>query len=261
MPIRRANRKRRVVRKRRPARRSRAGFARSGRSHINNPMGQYGTVTETITLPDPIGNTPELWDTRLQDYPRSVAVTALYQFYRLKYVEYRYIPKYPLGTQGDPTGTEYGRPMRLFYMMNRQGTNPATLSLTNFEEKGCKPIPFGDSRARAAVVKYVPNLLQVITSGAQDTVAPTSESIVPVFKKWINRYYTDNSVGPDPGPDVANTDVRHWGHLSWVDDYNESASQVPVGEMRVTAVWEYKNPYMPATTSPFAKSVVSKKPE
>lgn len=249
MPFVRKHRK--VVRKRRPARRVRkAGhrpFARSGRSLIANPMGQYGTVTETISLTDVLANSPELYEMRLALFPRSQAVTALYQFYRLKYVEYKYIPKYPMGTQVAPgvtTGLEYGRPMRLYYMMNRLGTEPTGLALSNFEEKGCKPIPLGDSRSRAVVVKYKPNLTDALTSDGTTTTPLTGNAISPVFNKWLNRYYTNQSSGA-PGPDADNVTPDWQGHFLWVDDFNQIANTAPIAEVRVTAVWEYKNPYLP----------------
>lgn len=240
---RRAARKRPAGRRVRKAVRRRP-FARTGRSLIANPMGQYGTVTETISLTDVLANSPELYEVNLSLFPRSQAVTALYQFYRLKYIEYKYIPKYPLGTQGDPTGTAYGRPMRLYYMMNRLGTEPTGLALTNFEEKGCKPIPLGDSRSRAVVVKYKPNLTDALTSDGTTTAALTGNAITPVFNKWLNRYYTNNSMG-NPGPDADNLMPDWQGHFLWVDDFNQIGNSAPVAECRVTAVWEFKNPYLP----------------
>jgi len=252
--------RRRVIRKRafarRPQRRPRGAarpFARSGRGLISKPMSQYGTVTETITLPDLSGNTPFQYVTTLSNFPRSQAVTALYQFYRLKYVEFKYIPKYPLGTQITATDpTTIGRPMRLFYMMNRQGVNPISLVLQNFEEKGCKPIPFGASTARAVVVRYKPSLTNALNiEGAQDETAPSTIAIEPVFNRWVNRFFTDNSASGGSGVDEDNNLVEYQGHLVWIDDFNNApAVSPPVSELRCTAVWEYKNPYMPQLTPP-----------
>lgn len=213
-------------------------------------MSQYGTVTETITptLGDLNGNTAYLWNIQLSTFPRATAVTALYQFYRLKYVKFQYIPKYPLGTQ--ITGADdstIGRPMRFYYMMNRQGTEPATLDLVNFLDKGCKPIPFGDSRSRAVVVKYKPNMTDNVSGAGADDQTSRNECITPVFNRWLNRYYTP---GGGTGVDTPNTTPYWQGHLCWIDDFNNVPAATPVSEVRVTAVWEYKNPYMPVTTPP-----------
>lgn len=262
MPLRR----RRVFRKRRAARRPlrrRGGlrkgvFRRSARSLIAKPTSQYGTVTETITLPDLSGNAPYQYDLNLSQFPRSVAVTALYQFYRLKYVEFKYIPKYPMGTQAAPGAQAgdyaYGRPMRFFYMMNRLGTEPLTSSLEVFEKKGCKPIPFGDSRGKAVIVKYKPNLMSAVQSiGPQNPgINSTQTTITPVFNRWINRWATDYSGSPSPQYDVDNTNNDYEGHLVWIDDFNLSTLSPPndeqiVSEVRVTAVWEYKTPYEAVT--------------
>lgn len=248
-------RRRRVIRKRRvarrPLRRRGAGpFRRSGKSLIAKPMGQYGTVTETISpsVGDLDGNSAYGWNMLLSSFPRSQAITAFYQFYRLKYIKFQYIPKYPLGTQITATdATTIGRPMRFYYMMNRQGTEPVSLTLQNFEEKGCKPIPFGDSRSRAVVIKYKPSLIQSLVSDGADTTTLQGTAAEPVFNKWVNRYYTQ---GGTSGVDVDNVNVQYHGHLNWIDDFNNTPAQTPVSEVRVTAVWEYKNPYMAQTTPP-----------
>lgn len=242
MPIRRT---RKNYRKRKAPRRARAPYRRAMRVPRRrlNPMNQYGTVEETISLTDVNCNTPYQFVTQLSNFPRSVVVTGLYQFYRLKYVRFQYQPKYPLGL-GPPVGAtaanNVGRPMRLYYIMNRQGTDTITLALTDFEQRGAKPIPFGSSMSSSAVVRYKPNLIDeialdgAVTAGGQ----PPVPSFSPVYNRWITRYYTAT------GSDFDNDQTEYQGHFLWIDDYNNVAdTATAVAEVRVTACWEYKNPY------------------
>lgn len=243
MPIRRT---RKNYRKRKAPRRARAPYRRAMRvpRRALNPMNQYGTVEETITLPDQICNLPFQYVTQLSSFARSSAVTALYQFYRLKYIRFQYQPKFPLGL-GEPVGpvaaNNVGRPMRIYYIMNRLGTQPTTLALTDFLERGAKPIPFGSSASSSVVVKYVPNLIDEISQPGSVASTMAVPSYSPVFKRWISRYYSNGS-----GNDIDNNTTEYQGHYLWIDDYNNSAdTTTEVAEVRVTACWEYKKPYSP----------------
>lgn len=216
-------------------------------------MSQYGTVEETVSFGDINCNTPTAFSLELISFPRSSTITSLYQFYRLKYLKVDYQPKYPLGLSAPavPSLSNVGRPMRLYYIMNRQGTIPNGLDLNDFLQKGCRPIPFGTSSSRSVVVKYVPNLTDALnTTGPQsgDGTAVNAQAITPIFKKWVNRYYTT------AGADTSNDTVEWQGHFTWIDDYNNVAdTATAVAEVRITACWEYKNPYTPQLTPPMGK--------
>lgn len=215
-------------------------------------MAQYGKVSETYVAADLNCNSAYAFSHVLSTFStRAVPITQHYQFYRLKSITWDLQPKYPLGLgtpSGAPAANNVGRPMRLYWFMNRQGLldsgSLAASPLNWFVEQGCKPKPFGNSMSSSARIKYRPSLtdsinqLGPITPGVQTPMT----AITPIFNKWINRFYSD----PATAYDVDNDNVEWQGVMFYIDDYNNSGdTATAVAEVRITAVWEFKNPYTP----------------
>lgn len=220
---------------------------------VNN---QYGTCQETIVASDLSGNVPYAFSHVLSSYSRASAITSQFQFYRLRKVVWDLAPKFPLGLglATAPAANNVARPMRFYYLMNRQGNQPANINLDWFLDNGCKPKIFGSSTARSLRITYRPNLTDSLSYGGPDNSAEQQISVMPVFNKWVNRYFTGVA-----GVQLDNDDTEYQGVFMYIDDFNNSGDFATGScEVRITTYWDYKVPYAPVPEAVDVDTVVSK---
>jgi len=167
---------------------------------------------------------------KLRSFPRASAVGSNFQFYRCSKVEYKFEPYY--NTFQDTSGG--ATVPQLFWVMNRNGTQPTTLSIPWFQEQGVKP----HKLIKDYVISYKPNTLVQLNNNVVSPPAQTS--VAEAWDKWINTFEVQS------GNYVLNDDCEFQGHVMMVDE-KISTPTTAVARMTITAHWEFDKPY---TTAP-----------
>lgn len=153
-----------------------------------------------------------LMNVQLMDYPRAVQVAQAYQHYRIKKVTLTFKPSSDTFAVGGAT-----KP-RLYYMVDKSGGVPTTITLEGLKEMGAKP---KDLDEKDLVVSWRPSVLEAVqyAGGGVGATSPSKYTISP----WL----TTNAYTTDPAPWVASA-IDHLGLYWYVDMLNAAGYQYSI---------------------------------
>lgn len=168
---------------------------------------------------------------------RAVPIAQAYQHYRIKKVTLEFKPQYDTFTPAvGPAGTGVLAP-NLYYMINKSGSIPTTVSLDNLKAMGAKPIRFDEQIRR---VSWRPSVLQE-NSGVLGDVG-SGYKISP----WLSTNANANA----PGIWQPST-VNHLG-IYW---FVQRPGILPAGmaelsyDVQLTVEFEFKKPLVKTASS------------
>lgn len=164
------------------------------------------SLSVTSTLAPPAGNPNFLTNTlynmlnvQLANYDRAVQVAAAYQHYRITKVTLRFRPTVDTFTQGGPS-----KPY-LYYMIDRAGSVPTTITLEGLKRMGAKAYVFDEKQIN---VSWRPSVLQDTAVNAAGLASQPNKYII---SPWLST--TENAVSPAFVP----SSVDHLGIYWQVD--------------------------------------------
>lgn len=167
--------------------------------------------------------------TQLSDFSRAVTVAQAYQFYRIKYVEFKFMPK--LDTFAPGSGATVPN---LLYMIDKSGAIPLTVNAGNLLQMGAKPLRFDD---KLISVKWRPSVLTDVAfnqGGGAGASAPSQYKVSP----WLATNQNSTAIAPW----IPST-VNHLG-IHWVV---ETTGTNALYDLIVTAHFEFKKPLVQVT--------------
>lgn len=250
MPLlrRRSNiRRKKVMRKRRIA--GKRSYVRFTKQRSYNAMKDRAIVTE-VQENQVVPEGGNFVNHQLSQFPRALAVSKQYRFYRCKKVELEFIPYANVFAPGTAFPELYFQVDRT---QNVDTGIPLPLPTKNIMmSRGCMPMKW------TSVVKksYSPSVLRnenfiqnVLGSDVQSIAAITS---TPVLYKW---YATQQYFVPPPGnaasiisPTWGPSALRYFGAAYFVDQPLAAPGAV-LGTIKIKVHWEFKEPLVAAEPS------------
>jgi len=189
---------------------------------------ETASCKELYSLADMSSNTPYSdVEQNLGFYKRASAIAANYQFFRIRYIKYKFIARY--NTFQATTAEATAFPIPMFYSrIDKGGALPSATSLGQLKAMGCKPIRF----TKDILVTFKPGVSVVTDNNANTAALPTK----PVISPWL---LTSRTVEQ---PVWAPNDTDHKG-LYW---YMETAALPGDGsyefDCEVEVMFDFKNP-------------------
>ena len=233
--------RRRPAAKRRQRRSAPGRSAKPRRKMVRRGI-EYASCKEVYTVDNMQSNTPYSdTEQNLGDYPRASAIAKNYQFFRIKYIKYKFIARYNTFQGTSNEANAFPIPY-MYTMVDKGGALPTTTTIAQLKGEGARPIKF----TRDINVAWKPGV-SIMTSNNENTaVLGTSYKISP----WIltNRSTENNT--------WAVNDTDHKG-LYW---YLECAALPGDGtysyDAEVTVCFEFKKPLVvPPSGAPEAINV------
>lgn len=239
---RRIPRRRRIVRRRRAAAKGRMGMRRYGKRSMNANKNDKATVVEVQELTA----TPEggnFINHHLAQFPRALAVSQQYRFYRCKKVEVEFIPYANVFAPGTAFPELYFQTDRT---QDVGGTGvPLPLPSKNIMmSRGVLPVRWTSviKRSYTPSVLRNENFIQNVSGGVQSIAAVTS---TPVMYKWYatQQYFANpvqnaaTFVQPTWGP----SGLRYFGAAYYIDQ-PLAAPEAILGTIKIKVSWEFKQP-------------------
>lgn len=210
MPIKKQYRKKRAAPKRRQAPRRRAP-RRSGNVpdlaslSVKRSLGQAGGAQYNANV------LYNLMNTQLVDYPRAVQVAGAYQHYRIKKISLTFKPSSDTFTVGGAT-----KP-RLYYMIDKSGSIPTTVSLEGLKAMGARP---RDLDERSVTISWSPSILEsAMYANGVNNATPSKYKISP----WLST----SAVPVQPGVFVP-SGIDHLGLYWYLDMINTAGYQYAI---------------------------------
>jgi len=235
MPI-----KKRVYRRRKPAA---ARKRRSGPPRSMSTRHQVATVVETI---DPnisfVENTPYYNDVFLQQFQRCVAMSALYEQFRIEEVKYTYTPLYNT-FQEAAAGPATPTVPRVYTLMDRMlSLNPSTTVLADFVNSGAQRRNF----VKPLTIKYRPNT--TVTTGVQAVGAVLVTSIEALqingvdYGRWFPCVTQRVGSGGANTPNTLSAQEQPYlGHYIYFQQ-DAGVNSLAVATVAITIRVSFKNP-------------------
>lgn len=168
--------------------------------------------------------------TQMSDFARAVQVAQAYQFYRIKSLEFKFLPKFDTYQAGGVASLP-----NLLYMIDRSGAIPTNFTAGNLLQMGAKPRRFDDKNI---LVRWRPSVLTDVAyqvGGGAGSSAPSQYKISP----WLATNQNSTSASP-----WVPSGVNHLG-IHWVVETTGTNS---LYDLMVTAHFEFKKPLVPAPT-------------
>ena len=190
----------------------------------------YAKITTGNTALDLVSNTPYRVAWKLADFSRAMALTKVYQYYRITAIKMTFKPYFNSFQQSSPVGST---DVPQFYsVLNKSGDAPITFSLNNLKRQGAVPKPFTRTFSRTVS----PHTLLINQAGIGGTQAGMGAS----SKKWIS---------------TTDTNIVYYGMLFYIDTGVNTTQ--PMGMLDYSLVVEYDKPWDTwATTEEGGQSVV-----
>lgn len=158
-----------------PARRK--TIPRAPRRRMVGATNETASCKELYSLRGMQSNTP-LSDVEqnLAFYKRATAIAANYQFFRIRYIKYKFIARYNTFQATTAEATAFPIPL-LYHRIDKGGALPSTTSIGQLKAMGCKPIRF----TKDIVVTFKPGV-SIVTDNNNNTQAlPTK----PMISPWL----------------------------------------------------------------------------
>lgn len=206
---------------------------------------QFTQIIETAVLGDILSNNPAntyITSTAGALFPRTTAMSKLFQQQRIVQVVFTYEPLYNVfqGTMTPMVGTSIPD---FYYLMDRQGAYSASAiptNLTGLISGGARPKKF----TKNITIKYKPNTLGVTSQAPAGNFAPLAPTIVATdiqYDKWFQ-----TSAVTAAGT-LAVQSINYYGHLIYISQENSAANPAPVSRCNLTIVTQFKQPFYPTS--------------
>jgi len=156
---------------------------------------------------------------KLANFPRALAVSQAYQFYRIKSVRMTYM--WPYDTFQDGVGNSIAKP-NLYYMVDKSESIPTLSTLETLKQMGARPKAVDE---KPTIVTFAPAVLQNTETIAG--TAPTNYEMSP----WIS---------------TSHPDVPHQG-LFWFAEQQFGGVNTYVADIEIQV--EYKKPVWTTVSS------------
>lgn len=197
-------------------------------------VSERASCKEIYTINNMVSNAPfSDLEQNLGDYKRASQIAQNYQFFRIKYIKYKFIARY--NTFQATTAEANAFPIPLFhYMIDKGGALPTATSLAQLKNEGAVPIRF----TKDIVVTWKPGVSFVTENNIAAAQYGTGFRISP----WLmtNRQVEQANWAPN--------DTDHKG-IYW---YMETAALPGDGtyeyDAEVEVFFEFKKPLMPVPT-------------
>lgn len=165
-----------------------------------------------------------LMNTQLSDYPRAVQVAGAYQHYRIRNVAVTFKPTFDTFANLPGSSTK----PRLYYMIDKSGSIPSTVSLEGLKAMGARP---KDLDEKAITIAWRPSVLEsVMYAGGLNNATPAKYKISP----WLSTA----AVPVQPGT-FTPSGIDHLGLYWYVDMLVSDGYQFSI---EVEVQFEFKKP-------------------
>lgn len=167
-------------------------------------------------------------------YKRASAIAENYQFFRIRYIKYKFIARYNTYQATTAEANAFPIPL-LYHRIDKGGSLPTATSIGQLKAMGCKPIRF----TKDIVVTFKPGVSMVTANDDAAAQLPTK----PLISPWLVTNKSVEQVGWLPN------DTDHKG-LYW---YMETAALPGDGtytyDCEVEVMFDFKNPNAIVTDS------------
>lgn len=198
-----------------------------------------GSITCSTNLSNLSTNTMyQRLNTALDQFSRAVTTAVNFQFYKITGITMKFQPRLDTYIGGGTSTVPY-----LYYMLDKSGSLPSTVTVGNLVQMGAKPIRFDD---KTVTVKWRPSVITDVATapgGAPGNSAPAQYRISP----WLNT----NANFVTPGV-WAPSSVDHLG-IYWMVETSGSNS---LYDVVLTVDFQFKKPLVQVSGSaPLATAV------
>lgn len=221
-----------------------------GRRRANQSSGMltkvkhYARITETNEIAPIDANADENYQFDLSQFPRALALSKNFKFYRAKRVVWTYLPDYNTFQAG---GAAVSMP-NMALIMNRTG-DATSWSAAEYDAQGAVPKLFDKKK----IVSYVPNIVQSVQY-INNPNAPLFTGNIgtrPVFRQWLaTGTFFQNIVTPNGGNVVqptAGNHLQYFGHSIYWSVTSTAPSEAALGSAFCEVEWEFKDPLFVTT--------------
>jgi len=189
---------------------------------------ETASCKELYSLRGMQSNTPlQDLEQNLGFYKRASAIGQNYQYFRIRYIKYKFIARYNTFQATTAEATAFPIPL-LYHRIDKGGALPTTTSIGQLKAMGCKPIRF----TKDITVAFKPGVTVVTSNNMDAAILPTK----PVISPWLltNKAVEQAAWAPN--------DTDHRG-LYW---YMETAAMPGDGsyeyDCEVEVMFDFKNP-------------------
>jgi len=213
-----------------PVARRRRVYRRGVRKTIA-PM-ETCVVRETTDKAFPLqANQAYFFETSLSSFPRALDIADNFQEYRIKSLEFKYIPTYD--TFAYTGSVSVGQTLPYLYVKQLTVPPPATFDLSFLKVMGAKPRRLDDKNI---TLKYAPRINQLSAAanlnngGVRGLVSP-----------WISTHIPSATTMDD---------TLHYGHATFIDTYLTSAQMPEICQLELVVVFEFRKPWDKTASTP-----------
>lgn len=248
-----AYKKRRSIRRRNMNRAIKSSLFRGkGELALGQKQQHYATLTETVLLNDLEVNTTYLECFQLNQFPRALAVSTNYKWYRAKVCYYKYEPLYNM--YADTAGADS---MPYLYTLMNRTQDDSQYDANQLRAQGCIPIVFNKTKT----IKYKPNWCQ---QGLGAYSQQPGQPITSINGQGLTKCYdwlecpkafangpldttqpiitnAQTAAGVVPMQNYTST-VIYNGHLAYFEQGFSGGGSNYIARGTVTVVWEFKGP-------------------
>ena len=215
-----------------------------GRRRANQSSGaltkvkHYARITETNEVNPIDANSDVNYEFDLAQFPRALALSKNFKFYRAKRVVWTYLPDYNTFQAG---GAAVSMPS-MALIMNRTG-DATSWSPAEYDAQGSVPKIFDKKK----VVSYVPNIVQSVQY-LNNTAGPVFTGNIgtrPVFNQWLaTGTFFQNIVTPTGNvvQVTAGNFLQYYGHSIYWSVTSTAPSEAALGSVFCEVEWEFKDP-------------------
>lgn len=221
-----------------------------GRRRANQTSGaltkvkHYARITETDELPATmVVNSDSNYQFSILSFPRALALSRNFKFYRAKRVVWTYLPDYNTFQSGAGSTSMPS----MAFIMNRTGDD-TSWTIAEYDAQGATPKLFAKKR----VIAYAPNIVQSVQYLANPGGLPPYVGNVgtrPVFNQWLATGTFNQDVLSPAGPVIvpnASTYLKYYGHSIYWTATNAVSGQ-ELGTAFCEVEWEFKDPLFAQT--------------
>jgi len=189
-------------------------------------------VRETTDKAFPLqANQAYFFETSLSSFPRALDIADNFQEYRIKSLEFKYIPTYDTFAY-DGAGTP-GKSLPYLYVKQLVVPPPATWDLSFLKVMGAKPRRLDDKNI---TLKYSPVVNQ---TGLSTNVAGGGTR--GVKSPWISTHLVGLTTMDDS---------IHYGHATFIDTYLTGSTMPEVCQLELVVVFEFRKPWDKTASTP-----------
>jgi len=191
---------------------------------------ETASCKELYTIEGMSSNTPYSdVEQNLAFYDRASAIAKNYQFFRIKYVKYKFIARYNTFQATTAEATAFPIPL-LYHRIDKAGALPNNTSIGQLKAMGCKPIRF----TKDLVFTWKPGVSLVTDNNNNTQALPTSYKVTP----WL---ITGKTVGQNIAGWAPN-DTDHKGLYWYMDTPGLPGDGTYEYDCEVEVMFEFKNP-------------------